>query len=175
MSKDIELAERWEKINKVVEEYLKGNTPTQIAKSTGYTRNQVQEYISEWQQVIWSDRQIQERAKSAIMSADQHFNMLIQSAWETLDQADQVGNLGAKTTSIKIISDIESKRIDILQKAGLLNNNELAMQIAEAEERQEVLIKILREVSSKCDNCKVEVAKRLSQASGQAEVIETNG
>ncbi len=89
--------------------------------------------------------------------------------------ADQVGNLGAKTTSIKIISDIESKRIDILQKAGLLNNNELAMQIAEAEERQEVLIKILREVSSKCDNCKVEVAKRLSQASGQAEVIETNG
>ena len=33
---EIELADRWEKINSVVAEFLKGNTnPSQIASSTG--------------------------------------------------------------------------------------------------------------------------------------------
>ena len=50
----------------------------------------------------------------------------------------------------------------MLQKAGLLENKEIAEELMEMENKQEVLVKILREVSGKCDTCKVEVTKRLA-------------
>jgi hypothetical protein len=50
--------------------------------------------------------------------------MIIQRAWETVEQADQNDQLGIKTQTLKLIADIEAKRIDMLQKAGILENNE---------------------------------------------------
>ena len=49
---DIELADHFDRMNKVVEELLKGNTPTQIATVTGFKRAEVLEYIEEWKQVV---------------------------------------------------------------------------------------------------------------------------
>ena len=60
----------------------------------------------------------------------------------------------------------------MLQEVGLLDNAELAGQIAEAERKQEVLVKILKEVTATCPKCKMEVAKRLSQITGIVEPIE---
>jgi hypothetical protein len=48
----------------------------------------------------------------------------------------------------------------------------MAGQIAEAERKQEVLVKILKEVTATCPKCKMEVAKRLSQITGIVEPIE---
>jgi uncharacterized protein with PIN domain len=59
----------------------------------------------------------------------------------------------------------------MLQSVGVLENNELASQVAEAERKQEVLVKILKEVTSTCPKCKMEVAKRLSQITGVVESI----
>ena len=50
-------------------------------------------------------------------------------------------------------------------------NKELADQLLEAERKQEILIRILKEVSGECPRCRNEVARRLAQASGQEEVI----
>ena len=41
----------------------------------------------------------------------------------------------------------------------------------EMENKQEVLVKILREVSGKCDTCKVEVSKRLAEVASPDEAI----
>jgi len=71
---DIELADHFDRMNKVVEELLKGNTPTQIATVTGFKRAEVLEYIEEWKQVVRSDSGARERAKEAISGADQHYD-----------------------------------------------------------------------------------------------------
>ena len=63
------------------------------------------------------------------------------------------------------------KRIGMLQQVGLLDNAELAGQVAEAERKQEVLVNILKEVTSTCPKCKLEVAKRLSQITGVVEAV----
>ena len=47
---EIELADHFDRMNKVVEELLKGNNPTQIAAITGFKRAEVLEYIDEWKQ-----------------------------------------------------------------------------------------------------------------------------
>lgn len=168
---DIELADHFDRMNKVVEELLRGNSPTQIAALTGFKRAEVLELIDEWKQVVRSDSGARERAKEAISGADQHYAMLIKEAWKTVEDADQAGQLNVKATSLKLIADIESKRIGMLQEVGLLDNAELATQIAETEKKQEILVGILKDVTATCPKCKIEVAKRLSQITGVVEPV----
>jgi len=168
---EIELADHFDRMNRVVEELLKGNNPTQIATITGFKRSEVVGYIDEWKEVVRSDSGARERAKEAISGADQHYAMLIKEAWKTVEDADQSGQLNVKATALKLIADIEGKRIGMLQEVGLLDNAELATQIADTERKQEVLVKILKEVTATCPKCKLEVAKRLSQITGVVEPV----
>lgn len=168
---EIELADHFDRMNKVVSELLKGNNPTQIATITGFKRVDVVELIDEWKQVIHNDTAFRERAKEAISGADQHYAMLIKEAWKTVEDADQAGQLNVKATALKLIADIEGKRIGMLQEVGLLDNAEIADQIAETERKQEILVKILKEVTATCPKCKIDVAKRLSQITGIVEPI----
>jgi hypothetical protein len=168
---DIELADHFDRMNKVVEELLKGNNPTQIATVTGFKRAEVLEYIDEWKEVVRNDSGARDRAKEAISGADQHYAMLIKEAWRTVEDADQAGQLNIKATALKLIADIEGKRIGMLQEVGLLDNAELATQVAETERKQEILVKILKEVTATCPKCKMEVAKRLSQITGVVDPV----
>lgn len=168
---EIELADHYDRMNKVVEELLKGNNPTQIAAVTGFKRADVVGYIDEWKEVVRNDSGARERAKQAISGADQHYAMLIKEAWKTVEDADQAGQLNVKATALKLIADIEGKRIGMLQEVGLLDNAELATQLAETERKQEILVKILKEVTATCPKCKLEVAKRLSQITGIVESV----
>lgn len=175
---EIEPAVHFDRMNKVVEELLKGNSATQIATITGLTRKEVVELIDEWKTVVHNDSNIRDRAREAISGADQHYAMLINEAWKTVQQADIQDALNVKATALKLIADIETKRIAMLQSVGVLENNEIAAQIAENEKKQEVLVGILKDVTAQCSHCKLEVAKRLSQITGVVEPIvihEDNG
>ena len=169
---DIELADHFDRMNVVVSELLKGSNPTQIATITGFKRAEVVELIGEWKSVVHNDTAARDRAKEAISGADQHYAMLIKEAWKTVEDADQAGQLSVKSGALKLIADIEGKRIGMLQEIGLLDNAELANQIAETERKQDILVKILKEVTASCPKCKMEVAKRLSQITGIVEPIE---
>ncbi len=168
---EVELADHFDRMNRVVSELLKGNSATQIATITGLQRKEVLSLIDDWKNVVHNDNSARERAKEAVSGADQHYAMLIKEAWKTVEDADTQGQLGTKATALKLIADIETKRIGMLQQVGLLDNAELATQIAETEHKQEILVKILKEVTSTCPKCKLEVAKRLSQITGVVEPV----
>jgi hypothetical protein len=173
---DVEPAVHFDRMNKVVEELLKGNSASQIATLTGYSRKEVLEFIDEWKSVVHNDSNIRDRAREAISGADQHYAMLIKEAWKTVEDADTQGQLNVKAGALKLIADIETKRIGMLQSVGVLENTQIASQIAETERKQEVLVGILKEVTASCTKCKLEVAKRLSQITGivEAVVIESS-
>lgn len=167
---ELELADRWERINRVVNLFLKGKTnPTELARETGFKRTEVVEYLNEWRSVIHSDKQIQVRAREALTGADQHYSMLIDEAWAVVKEADVQQNLSQKTTALKLIADIQQKQIDMLQKAGVIDNNEMAEKIIETEEKQEILVGILKEIVTECSTCKPKVFERLSRITGRAE------
>jgi hypothetical protein len=168
---EIELTHHFDRMNTVVSELLKGSNPTQIAVITGYKRAEVVELIDEWKSVVHNDTAARDRAKEAISGADQHYAMLIKEAWKTVEDADQAGQLNVKATALKLIADIEGKRIGMLQEIGLLDNAELATQIADTERKQDILVKILKEVTASCPKCKMDVAKRLSQITGIVESV----
>lgn len=167
----MEIEKPFEQMNEVVELTLKGYNPTQISKELEIKRADVIRIIDEWKSYAQNDKTIQERAREALTASDQHYNMLMHRAWETVEQSDNAADLKSKVSALKLVSDIQARQMEMLQKAGLLDNAEVGARIAEAEEKQEILVGILREVTSKCDHCRREVAQRLSRISGTVEPI----
>lgn len=168
---EIELVKHLDEINKVVEEYLKGNDPTTISKQLELPRTRVVAHLNEWRVMASANDAIRARAKEALVGADAHYTKLIQQAYEVIDEASANSNLSAKTAAIKLVMDIEGRRIDMLQKAGLLENKELAEEMVEIENRQEVLIGILRDIASEHPEVRDMIMSRLSTIAKQGEVI----
>jgi NADH:ubiquinone oxidoreductase subunit E len=159
------LIEHLDSVNKVVEKYLAGSDPTQISKELAMPRQTVVAYISEWRQMAADNAAIRARAKEALVGADTHYSKLISKAYEVIDEATTTANLNAKTQGIKLVMDLEKTRIDMLQKAGLLENKELAEEMIAIEERQEALIQILKDIASEYPEVRDEIMRRLSRIS----------
>jgi hypothetical protein len=171
MTTEEELVKHLDQVNLVVEEYLKGNDPTQISKQLTIPRQRVVAYIDEWKVNASNNAAIRARAKEALAGADQHYGILITKSYEVIDEASMTNNLSAKTAAIKLVMDIESKRIDMLQKAGLLENKELADEMVQIEKRQEVLVGILKDIASTHPEVRDLIMRRLSSISKEDEVI----
>jgi hypothetical protein len=171
MSTEAQLIEHLDEVNKVVEEYLKGIDPTQISKELSMPRQKVVAHINEWKHMASDNAIIRARAKEALAGADTHYNKLITKAYEVIDDATTTANLGAKTSAIKLVLDIESRRIDMLQKAGLLENKELAEEMLEIERKQDILVGILRDVAADYPQIRDDIMRRLSDISREKEVI----
>ena len=171
MTTDNELVQHLDEINKVVEEYLKGNDPTSISKQLNLPRVRVVAHLNEWRVMASANDAIRARAKEALVGADTHYTKLINQAYEVIDEATMTSNLNAKNTAIKLVMDIEAKRIDMLQKAGLLENKELAEEMIEIEKRQEVLVGILRDIASEHPEVRDLIMSRLSNIAREGEVI----
>lgn len=160
-----------EEVNRVASEYIKGNDESSIAIALRIPRNRVVSLLNEWRKMVSNNEAIRSRARQALASADQHYSGLIKRSYEVIEDAEQAQNLGAKTNAIKLILDIETKRIEMLQKAGLLENKELADQLLEQERKQDILLGILKDVVGQCKTCKPEVARRLAGYGGPDEVV----
>ena len=171
MSTEDDLVKHLDQVNLVVEEYLKGNDPTVISKQLDIPRQKVVTLINEWKVMASANDAIRARAKEALAAADTHYSKLVSRTYEVIDEASMTNNLSAKTAAIKLVMDIESKRIDMLQKAGLLENKELAEEMVEIERKQDVLVGILRDVASEHPEVRDLIMKRLSDIAREGEVM----
>lgn len=171
MSTEADLVAHLDEVNRVVEKYLQGNEPTQISKELAIPRQKVVALIDEWRGLAADNAIIRARAKEALAGADAHYNKLIQKAYEVMDDATTTANLGAKNASIKLVMDIEKTRIDMLQKAGLLENKELAEEMMEIERNQDILKNILRDIATEHPEVRDKIMRRLSEVSKEKEVV----
>jgi hypothetical protein len=152
----------------VVGMLVKGKKPGEIARATGLTIPEVSRIINEWRSLASDDRAVRARAKEVVAGADSHFGDLISTAYEVLSSIDEEMQMSGVTAQI---ADLEVKRFNMLRDLGVLTNQEEAEAYAKMEQDHEILEGILRDVVFKCDNCKMEVARRLSQITGLPEVI----
>ena len=168
---EIELVKHLDEVNRVVEEYLKGSDPTKISKTLSLPRTRVVAHLNEWKVMASANDAIRARAKEALVAADAHYTKLINQAYEVIEDATTTANLNAKTTAIKLVMDIEARRIDMLQKAGLLENKELAEEMVAIEKRQDILMGILRDIASEHPEVRDIIMQRLSAIAKEGEVI----
>lgn len=171
VSAEQDLVSHLDQVNLVVGEYLKGSEPTKISKELSIPRQKVVAYLNEWKAMAADNAAIRARAKEALVVADTHYSKLIEKAYEVIDEATMTANLNAKSGAIKLVMDLESRRIDMLQKAGLLENKELAEEMLEIENRQEILIGILKDIAAEHPEIRDKIMKRLSEATKPGETV----
>jgi hypothetical protein len=163
----------------VIEMLVKGKKPGEIARRLKITIPEVNRIQNEWRSLASDDQAVRARAKQVVAGADEHFGSLIATTYEVIEFADEemasagttAALLAQKTAAVKAIADLEVKRFNMLRDLGVLTNQEEADHYAKMEEDHKVLIGILRDVVMKCPNCQKEVARRMAQVTGQAEVI----
>jgi hypothetical protein len=161
-----ELIEHMEEVNRVATQYIKGLNETEISMELDIPKARVSSLLKEWKVMASNSEAVRARAREALSAADTHYSRLIKQAYEVVEEATVTSNLSAKNAAIKLILDIESRRIDMLQKAGLLENKEIADQLLETERKQQLLMRVLTEISGECNTCKPKVLQRLSEVSG---------
>ncbi len=171
MQNEEQLSQHLEIVNRVVGEYLKGNDPTKISKELSIPRQKIVGYISEWKQVASASDAIRARAKEALAAADEHYSRLINKSYEIIDDATTNGDLRSKSGGIKLVMDLESKRIEMLQKAGLLENKELAEEMMEIERRQDILKQILMDIGAEHPEIRDKIMRRLSEIAKAGETV----
>jgi len=172
VSKEIDLVKHLDEVNKVASEYLKGTDTAQISKDLDIPRTRVMALLNDWRKMAANNEAIHARAREALAGADQHYSSLIKKADEVIEAADQTANLNAKTTSIKLIADIEAKRLDMLHRAGLLDNKEVAEELARMEEKHQILINILKDVATKHPEIRNEIMSKLSEATDGVIIVD---
>lgn len=173
MAGELELAQNHiDEINEIALEYLKGKDATRIAKELGLTRVKVADAIKEWQIMASNSQAVRDRARDALAGADFHFTSLIGKSYGVMEEAKIQGNLSMELNAIKLVKDIEAQRIDLLQRAGLLDNRELADSVVEMEKKYEAMKGILNNIL--CPECRLKVLRELQTFSTEAVVINAS-
>lgn len=166
-----------EEMNRVVELKLQGMQPHEIMKETGLQRKVVVAHIEDWKRTAAASAVLQDRALDALNSMDAHFDMLIKKTWETMGQVEDdltihgttPQRIQQKLNAIKTVAELDAKRLDALQKAGLLEGADMGDQVAAMEEKQAKLVAILR--NDLCPACKKVVGVKLQEITKQTESI----
>jgi len=168
---ELDLAERYQRQNKVIELHLEGHSPNVIAKKLSYKYKEVVEHIAEFNEISKNDEMLRERGRQSVHNYDESINRVQREMWRLAQDAEDAGDLKTRGTILKSIADTQAKRVEVLQKSGILADNKIVEEMAATEEKMRVLTEILREVSRHCDNCRVEVARQLSMLAGRTEEI----
>lgn len=167
----MELYQHAERLNNVVQEYLKGQNVAQIAKTLGMKREDAMLMLDEFKSYASNHAVMQQHAKEVVVKVDHHYDKLIEKTYGVLDDAELQGTRRERLDAIKTIKDIEKTRYEMMQSAGLLKQDELAEKLIEEEHKVAVLTAIIREEVLSCPRCSVRVAGRLSDVTDQAEVV----
>lgn len=162
-------------MERIVELDLQGLNPTQIAKETGLQRKVVVRELEQVRLAWQNDAEARDLARDHLNKLVKHYDILIKRFYDLLDELDilQFNDrvAGQKNANLKAIADLERQRVDVLQKAGLLESAELGDEIAQWEEEKETMLSILRDL---CPTCRAKVGARIARLNGEvAEETET--
>jgi hypothetical protein len=169
----IEDAPYYEEMNRVVEAILKGETnPTTIARELDIPRKKVLDYMDEWRSIARNNPDIQGRAAEAMTAMDRHYDLIIKEMWAIVN--DPLADVKTRAGTLKAIADVESKRQESLQKAGLYDDSGMAEEIAEMEAKAEEIQKMFAEVASRYPQTRAFIQERLSQIFGTGGSVPTD-
>lgn len=171
MSTELDIIREAEREQQVVSMWASGKTITQIMTSTGLKKRQVEDILAIYKQYAMQDKVLRELSRETVLRTRQHYDDLISKVYDAVEVADDSGDYKAKMTGLKMIADIEKQRVDFMQKAGMLADNELGDQLVESERKQQVIIDILRDISKQYPKIGLEIQARLKEVTGVLEGV----
>lgn len=164
---------RFEMMEKVAEKTMQGFSATAISKAVGIPRKEVMLLQEDYRTALANDSEARDMARDHLNMMVKHFDRLIKKLYDLVDDIDALdfGHQVAaqKNAAIRSIADLEAKRLDALQKAGLLDSAELGDELAEMEEKQAVIIDILQ--NELCVSCRTHISNKLVKLTGKVSPV----
>lgn len=160
----------------VIDLYLRGLSATKISKELSLQRKDVLSAIRQWHANVNTDNESKDVARDALNKMVEHYDRLIETMYKVVDEINEGINVDGKTpqwmnqkrATLDSIASLESKRVDLLQKAGLYERQELGDELAQMEEQKQAILQILRD--HVCNNCRPVVMDEIGKISGRTEV-----
>lgn len=171
-------SDRYGTMEKVADLKMQGYTDTAVARELGVQRKVVLELFADYREMISRDAESRDIARDHLNLMVKHYDSLIGRYYDLIEEMDaEIGGTSfsaqwaaQKNSALKEIAALEAKRLDALQKAGLLDAGELGDELADMEEKKQQLIEILR--NELCPECKAHVARLLQEITKQPEIVQ---
>ena len=172
---DIELVKTKSLIEKIkdVEQvgllHVKGYSMREISTLMSIPVNEIKIYIEEYKlilnQTIDEDPFFLEKVQFNTIKALTEFDELSKEAWETITIATDNGMVAARIQAIKLAGDLATKKAQLHKlMGGNQTDGEYIARMQKAENVNQILSKILRDVISKYPDIANEVRKELEMA-----------
>lgn len=171
MATELEVQRYYEKQNEVVAHYVAQKTPVEIARLTGVPVKEVEKMLMEFKDYALQDRVLREMARETVIQTKLHYQQIIQHMYDALEEATLEGKTRERISAIKAIADIEKQKVDFMQKAGMMANNELSDQLIEYERKQSILVDILGQIAKKYPDVGREIQRKLSEVTGKMTIV----
>jgi hypothetical protein len=131
--------------------------------------NEAKEYIQEYKKILNKqaddDPYFLERIQFNTIKALQEFDQLSKEAWETVNIATDHGMVPARIQALKLAAEIANKKAQLHKlMSGVSGDNDYIARMQKAENVNQILSKILRDVISKYPHIADEVRRELAVA-----------
>lgn len=165
---------RFEEMERVAELTLQGLSATAISKRLEIPRKEVLTLQEDYRIALSQDTEARDMARDYLNQMVKHYDSLISKFYDLVDEIESLNFnhqvAAQKNAALKAIADLESRRLDSLQKAGILDSSELGDELAKWEEDKEMLLTVLNDL---CPACQATVGDRLNKLrGGKVEPIE---
>ncbi|MBM3455642.1 MAG: hypothetical protein FJX80_10895 [Bacteroidetes bacterium] len=149
--------------------HVKGYSNREIGALMSLKPNEVKEYVEEYKiilnKTVDEDPYFLERVQFNTIKALQEFDQLSKEAWETITIATDNGMVAARIQAIKLAGEIASKKAQLHKlMGGNQADGEYIARMQKAENVNQILSKILRDVIAKHPAIAEEVRKELEIA-----------
>lgn len=167
---------RFQAMEEVAGLKMRGMTDTAIAKELNIKRVEVQSLYNDWKDVVAHDAMSRDTARDYLNRTVEHFDSLIKDYYKLLKDLgneDFSHQVAAQINSaLKQVGTLELERAKLLRDYGLLDAADLGDELAEREEKEAILVDIIR--NHLCNDCKAAVAEQLSKVTGQVEAVQVD-
>lgn len=164
LSKELDIVDHWTLVDKVATLYVKGNLDaTKIARELKITRAEVIKCLDEYREIARNDTELKERARELTYNMDKHFSMIIERLYYNLDMAEAAEDTKTANAILKNIADVEAKRQDTMQKAGMYDDAALGDEMAETQEKVEGIKELLMRVAKEHPQTSTMIREGLSR------------
>lgn len=174
MSLSVIDTDAFQRMEEVAELHLQSKTPGQIARKLGIKTVEAKQAIALYEEVLRNDADAKDAARDQLNLMVQRYDRLISEANDNLDNLklrifDEKVSAQIIAT-IKVIGDLDKARVTTMQTAGLLENSDLGDELAEREEREAMILEILR--NDLCPACQHRTKDKVTRLTGEVQGVE---
>lgn len=164
----------FKEMERVASHMLKGHSEFKTARDLGLKVVEVRALWDAYKERLENDSFSRDAARDHLNLMIVQYDELIAGLHQNLKDLDSLvydEKISAqRNTTVRNIADMQAKRVDLLQKAGLLDAGDLGDELAEREKQEAALVDILR--NDLCPECQARVAHKLQKITKRAEAVQ---